>query len=136
MTTDPLHPTGAAPAPAASFPPPTPSASGPQQQVARSFVAAWLLSLLLGFLGVDRFYLGKVGTGILKLLTFGGFGIWYVIDLVFLLAGLTRDVDGRGLYGYEEAKKIAWIVTGALLAASLVAGAMNAAMATFSTYLG
>ena len=37
-------------------------------------------------MGIDRFYLGKGGTGFLKLITFGGFGIWYLID-VFMIAG-------------------------------------------------
>lgn len=48
----------------------------------------WLLTLLmsifLGWIGVDRFIMGKVGTGILKLLTFGGLGIWWVIDLILI----------------------------------------------------
>ncbi|AZC13214.1 TM2 domain-containing protein [Microbacterium sp. ABRD28] len=102
----------------------------------RSFVAAWLLSLLLGFLGVDRFYLGKVGTGILKLLTAGGLGIWYVIDLVLLLAGLARDADGRAPYGYEGAKKTAWIVTGAFAGVALLGGIINSAIAALAAAIG
>jgi hypothetical protein len=120
----PTHATVTAPAP-------PPAAVG-----AHSFVAAWLLSLLLGILGVDRFYLGKVGTGILKLLTAGGLGIWYVIDLVLLLAGLARDADGRALFGYEEAKRVAWIVTGALAALWIVGGIINGGIAALSTSIG
>lgn len=48
----------------------------------------WLLTLLMsiffGQLGVDRFIMGNVGLGILKLLTFGGFGIWWLIDLILI----------------------------------------------------
>lgn len=48
----------------------------------------WLLCLLMsiffGWVGVDRFILGKVFTGILKLITFGGFGIWWIIDLILI----------------------------------------------------
>ena len=40
-----------------------------------------ILSFLAGWLGVDRFYQGQVGWGIVKLITVGGFGVWYVIDL-------------------------------------------------------
>jgi len=77
----------------------------------KSFLAAWLLSLLLGVLGVDRFYLGKVGTGILKLVTVGGIGIWYLVDLIILLAGGTRDKQGNKLADYDKYKVMAIVVT-------------------------
>jgi TM2 domain-containing membrane protein YozV len=47
--------------------------------------------------GVHRFYVGKVGTGILMLFTFGGFGIWALIDLIILVCGAFTDGDGRKL---------------------------------------
>jgi hypothetical protein len=50
----------------------------------KKWLVALLLSILLGGLGVDRFYMGYIGTGILKLLTFGGFGIWWLIDLILI----------------------------------------------------
>lgn len=77
----------------------------------RSFIVTWLFSWLLGVFGVDRFYLGKVGTGILKLVTFGGFGVWWLVDLILVLAGAARSKDGRPLTGYDTHKKAAWIVT-------------------------
>ncbi|WP_237686361.1 Ltp family lipoprotein [Arthrobacter jiangjiafuii] len=77
----------------------------------KSFVVTWLLALLLGGLGIDRFYLGKIGTGVLKLLTFGGFGIWTLVDLIITLTGNQKDKNGQPLAGYQENKKIAWIVT-------------------------
>lgn len=94
------------------------SAGGPAQAQPnglsdRSFIATWMFSWLLGFLGVDRFYLGKVGTGILKLLTLGGLGIWWLIDLILTLAGVQRDKEGRLLPDFEQHKMIAWIITAA-----------------------
>ncbi len=56
----------------------------------KSPVVAIVLSLFFGWLGVDRFYIGKVGLGIGKLLTGGGFLIWWLIDL-FLIMGATRQ---------------------------------------------
>lgn len=60
----------------------------------KSWLATLLLSIFLGELGIDRFYLGKIGTGILKLITVGGFGIWWLIDLILVIAGATKDKQG------------------------------------------
>lgn len=62
---------------------------------AKSKVAAILLCFFLGVLGVHRFYVGKVGTGIVQLLTFGGFGIWALIDLILLICGKFTDSQGK-----------------------------------------
>ncbi|GAA2519085.1 TM2 domain-containing protein [Rarobacter incanus] len=86
----------------------------------KTFIVTWLLSLLLGSWGIDRFYLGKIGTGVLKLITGGGLGIWALIDLIIILTGNMRDSNGRSLAGYEENKRTAIIVTVALFAVSIV----------------
>jgi len=55
-----------------------------------------LLATLLGSFGVDRFYRGQIGLGILKLLTFGGCGIWALIDgIIYMVGALPTDTDGR-----------------------------------------
>lgn len=58
---------------------------------------AILLSFFLGELGVDRFYMGYVGLGILKLVTIGGFGIWWLIDLIMIITGKMKCKDGTEL---------------------------------------
>jgi TM2 domain-containing membrane protein YozV len=90
----------AAPAPQYATPPqyaaPAPQYAAPPAQnlSPKSWLAALLLSIFLGELGIDRFYLGKIGTGILKLITFGGFGIWWIIDIILLIAGAATDKQG------------------------------------------
>ena len=71
----------------------------------------WLLAWLLGGLAADRFYLGKYGTAILKLITMGGLGLWYIYDVVITLMGRQHDKSGQSLSGHESAKTMAWIVT-------------------------
>ena len=48
----------------------------------RNYLIALLLSIFLGWLGIDRFYVNHIGLGILKLITCGGFGIWWLIDII------------------------------------------------------
>ena len=60
----------------------------------KSKVVALVLSIFLGELGIDRFYLGYIGTGILKLRTCGGFGIWWLIDLIMIATGKLKPKDG------------------------------------------
>ncbi|UVI35832.1 TM2 domain-containing protein [Brevibacterium spongiae] len=80
----------------------------------RSFVVTWLLSLLFGFLGLDRFYTGRYSTGAMKALSLGGLGIWWIIDLGMVLAGGLR-YGSSALRGYARDKEIAWIGTGLTL---------------------
>lgn len=60
----------------------------------KSKVVALILSIFFGELGIDRFYLGYIGTGILKLITCGGFGIWWLIDLIMIATGKLKPKDG------------------------------------------
>jgi TM2 domain-containing membrane protein YozV len=65
----------------------------------KDFLTALLLSIFVGGLGVDRFYLGYIGLGILKLVTFGGCGIWTLIDIILIATRKLNDADGNPLKG-------------------------------------
>lgn len=71
---------------------------GPRDPNAKDWLVAILLSVFLGTFGVDRFYMGYVGLGILKLVTMGGCGIWWLVDLILIATGQLRDSDGRPLH--------------------------------------
>ncbi|BAU99689.1 protein kinase domain-containing protein [Aurantimicrobium minutum] len=71
----------------------------------RNFITVWAFAMFLGFFGVDRFYLGKIWTGVLKLLTFGGYGIWVLVDVIMLMLNKTRDKWDRELLDYEKHSK-------------------------------
>lgn len=60
----------------------------------KSGIACLLFLILLNPFGLHRMYVGKVGTGILYLLTLGGLGIWWLIDLILIVSGSFTDADG------------------------------------------
>lgn len=69
----------------------------PQEISNKEKITAALLCFFLGNLGVHRFYVGKVGTGILMLFTLGGIGIWTLIDFIIILCGNFKDQYGLPL---------------------------------------
>ena len=57
----------------------------------KSRTVALALCIPLGVFGAHRFYVGKIGTGLLQLCTLGGFGLWYLYDLILIASGQFRD---------------------------------------------
>ncbi len=76
-------------------PNPAPVSVTPPDISEKGFVPTLVLALILGGLGVHRFYVGKIGTGILMLITFGGFGIWALIDVIMIAVGSFKDSEGK-----------------------------------------
>lgn len=64
---------------------------------AKSKMVALLLCIFLGGLGIHRFYVGKIGTGIIWLLTGRCFGIGYIVDIVMIATGKFTDKAGNAL---------------------------------------
>lgn len=69
------------------------------QASTRSRTVALVYSIALGWLGADRFYLGYPGLGLLKLCTLGGFGLWWLTDIILLSFNGMKDADGGRLDG-------------------------------------
>ena len=59
------------------------------------WLTLFLLTFLVGVLGVHRFYVGKIGTGFLMLLTLGGLGVWFLVDLILVVTGQFTNKDGQ-----------------------------------------
>jgi ribosomal protein L40E len=72
-------------------------AAAPGVPMEKDWLVALLLSILVGTLGVDRFYLGYIGLGIIKLLTAGGCGIWWIVDIILIATNKMTDAQGRPL---------------------------------------
>ena len=64
-------------------------------QSEKGFVPTLLLCFFLGVFGIHRFYAGKIGTGILQLITLGGLGIWALVDFVVIACGKFKDKQGQ-----------------------------------------
>jgi hypothetical protein len=60
-------------------------------------MTALLLSIFLGYFGIDRFYVGHTGLGIAKLLTAGGCGVWWLVDVILFATNGVKDSQGRTL---------------------------------------
>ena len=63
----------------------------------KNSVVALVVSIFLGYLGVDRFYLGSAGLGFLKLITLGGGGVWWLIDIILIATKMAKDGAKRPL---------------------------------------
>jgi TM2 domain-containing membrane protein YozV len=67
----------------------------PSQPGEKDWASALLLSIFLGWLGIDRFYLGYTGLGVLKLVTSGGCGIWCMVDSILIAVNKLPDSNGK-----------------------------------------
>lgn len=78
----------------------------PPVESGRSRSVALVLGILGGVFGLHRFYAGRTHSGVAMVLTLGGLGIWWLYDMIVLVAGEFRDADGRPIrnWGVEEAQ--------------------------------
>jgi len=81
----------------AANPAPQPATAPVAADDRKDWLTTLLLSIFLGQLGVDRFYLGYIGLGVLKLLTGGGCGIWWLVDVILIATDGLKDAKGRAL---------------------------------------
>lgn len=63
----------------------------------KSWKVAFFLSLFLGFFGADRFYIGRYTSAVLKLISLGALGIWWLSDLILIASDYRKDAHGQPL---------------------------------------
>jgi len=68
-----------------------------KMDVSANWLIVLLLSIFLGYWGIDRFYAGKIGTGILKLVTLGGCGVWWIVDIILIITEQFTDSNGNAI---------------------------------------
>lgn len=102
-----------------TVPPVTPFQSVPSD---KNYLTTGLLSIFLGVLGVHRFYLGKKGSGVAQFLTFGGLGLWTLVDVISILFGTVKDSNGRTVTKDSKSFKILCGAAGAVLVLGIVSG--------------
>lgn len=61
----------------------------------KNWVATFLLCFLFGGIGIHRFYVGRIGSAIAMILTLGGLGFWWLVDLIVILFGNFKDSEGK-----------------------------------------
>ncbi len=61
----------------------------------KRILPAFLLCLFFGVFGAHRFFVGKIGTAVLQLLTISGLGIWMMVDLIIIITGSFTDSEGK-----------------------------------------
>lgn len=87
----------------------------------KQFIDVLLLSYFLGYLGIHRFYTGYIGIGIAQLLTFGGCGIWSMVDFIAICFNLYKDSEGRPLCKYNRVVGILVFVAPIIILAIILA---------------
>jgi len=63
----------------------------------KSWRVALFLSIFLGFFGVDRFYIGRTRSAIVKMVTLGMFGVWWLSDIILIASDYRKDAKGQPL---------------------------------------